>query len=198
VSKKVLVMDTETAGLDPAVSSILSFAAVIYEDGSVCGTFKTLVQEPTLVIEEMTERQKARGLKSAFDVNGITREEIAAAPEPWLAIQLFKNWLMKNELYGLQQIVAHNAAFDAGFLKRCWRLGGQDWEDTFHHRVLCTQTAALLLEMAGRINLPGGCASLNAVADALGCKPRESAVHDALEDALLCADVMRKMMEKLK
>jgi DNA polymerase-3 subunit epsilon len=186
VNKKLLVIDTETTGTDPAVHSILSFAVVIYDNGSICGSFKTLVLEPGVVIEP-----------GAFAVNGITREMIADAPGPTLAVQLFKNWLKENNLHGRQQIVGHNAAFDAGFLKRLWRLAGQDYEDQFSHRLLCTQTAALLLEQAGRLVLPGGSASLDAVADVFGLT-RSTEKHDALEDALLSAQVLRKMMERLK
>lgn len=197
MKRKLIVVDTETAGLDALQHSILSFAAVIYQDGSVTGEFHTLIAEPMLCIENITEEQRAEGIKDAFEVNGIKLTDLVDAPRPWLAVQLFVNWLQKNEMYGQQTIVAHKADFDVAFLQRLWRLAGADFEKQFGHRHLCTQSAALLLDYAGRINLPGGSASLNNVAETLGCGKREGKHHDALEDAKLCAQVLRRLITKV-
>ena len=43
--KKLIVVDTETGGLDPSIHSIVSFGAVIYQEGSISGEFYTLVAE---------------------------------------------------------------------------------------------------------------------------------------------------------
>jgi len=193
VKRKLIVVDTETAGLDASQHSILSFAAVIYQDGSITGEFHTLVAEPTLCIEAVT----AEHPKSAFEVNGIQPSDLANAPPPWLAVQQFVNWLQRNEAYGQQMLVAHKADFDVAFLKRLWRLAGADFDKQFGHRHLCTQSVALLLDHAGRINLPGGSASLNNVAETLGCDKREGTHHNALEDAKLCAQVLRRLLDKV-
>jgi len=199
VSRKLLVVDTETAGLDASQHSILAFAAVIYQDGSITGEFHTLVAEPTLCIENITDEQRAEGIKDAFEVNGIKVADLVGAPTPWLVVQQFVNWLQKNEMYGKQTLVAHKADFDVAFLKRLWRLAGGDFEKQFGHRHLCTQSTALLLDYAGRLNLPSGSASLNNVAETLGCgkREREGAHHNALEDAKLCAQVLRRLLDKV-
>jgi DNA polymerase III epsilon subunit-like protein len=195
--RKLLVVDTETAGLHASRHSILSFAAVIYQDGSITGEFHTLVAEPTLCVENVTDEQRAEGVKDAFEVNGIKADDLIGAPTPWLVVQQFVNWLQKNEMYGQQTLVAHKVDFDVAFLKRLWLLAGADFEKQFGHRHLCTQSAALLLDYAGRLNLPGRSASLDNVAEALGCGKREGRHHNALEDAKLCAQVLRKLLDKV-
>jgi DNA polymerase III epsilon subunit-like protein len=185
--RKLLVVDTETTGLDASRHSILSFAAVIYQDGGVSGEFETLVAEPNMTLS-----------REAAELNGISIADLISAPSPWGVVQAFTNWLAKNEVYGPQVLVAHKTDFDVAFLQRLWRLAGADFERQFGHRYMCTQACALLLEQAGRLNLPGGSASLDGVAAALGLPGREGAHHSALEDARLCARVLAKMVEKLK
>lgn len=195
--KKLLVVDTETAGLDASQHSILSFAAVIYQDGNISGEFYSLVAEPTLCIQNLTDEERANGIKDAFEVNGFNIADLEGAHAPWLVVQKFVNWLMQNEMYGKQMLVAHKADFDVAFLQRLWRLAGADFEAQFGHRHLCTQSSALLFDLAGRINLPGGSASLDNVAATLGCTGRERTQHNALEDAKLCAQVLRKLVDKI-
>lgn len=193
--KKLIVVDTETAGRDPHEHSILTFAAVIYQDGGISGKFIGHVQEPTLCIEGMTPEKLTPDFR--FPVNNIALADVLTYDTPWLAVQKFKNWLLANELYGKQTLCAHNAAFDVGFLKRLWRLAGQDYNEQFDYRTLCTQTAALLLDQAGRISLPGGSASLDNVSALFGLA-RATEKHDALEDAILAARVLAKMVDRLK
>ncbi len=199
MKRKLLVVDTETAGLDAREHSILSFAAVIYQDGGIAGKFYTLVKEPLFCIENLTDEEKANGIRDAFEVNGIRLTDLLDAPEPWLAAQQFVNWLARNELYGQQTLAGHKVEFDVSFLRRLWRLAGAtDFEARFGHRYLCTQSAALLLEQAGRLSLPGGNASLDNVAGALGLVARTPGYHNALDDALLTAQVLKRLIEKLK
>lgn len=197
MKRKLLVVDTETAGLDASQHSILSFAAVVYQDGGIAGEFHTLVRESPLCVQEMTAEERANGLKDAIEVNGIKMVDLLDAPWPWLAVQKFTNWLAANELYGPQMLVAHKASFDVAFLQRLWRLAEADFEKQFGHRHLCTQTAALLLDQAGRIDLPGGSSSLDNVAAVFGLQ-RHNEKHDALEDARLCARVLAKMVERIR
>jgi DNA polymerase III epsilon subunit-like protein len=197
MSRKLIVVDTETAGLDAAQHSILSFSALIYQDGGVTGEFYTLVAENPLCLDTREDAERAEGDPGAFAVNGIGLNDLIGAPTPWLAVQKFVNWLGANELYGQQTLVAHKAEFDAAFLRRLWRLAGADFEQQFGHRYLCTQSIALLLDYAGRINLPGGSASLDNVAGVFGCA-RAGETHDALEDARLCARVLSKMLDRVK
>lgn len=184
--RKLIVVDCETGGLDPTKHAILSFGAVIYQDGVIAGEFEVMIQDRGEITDE------------ALSVNGLDVRSLQSQWDtPWLAVQKFKNWLYANELYGKQTLAAHNATFDSGFLKRLWRLAGEDFETQFDYRMLCTQTAALLLEQAGRLTLVGGSASLKNVAAGFGLPP-EPEPHDALQGAILAAKVLAKMVERLK
>lgn len=197
MKRKLIVVDTETAGLDAAEQSILSFAAVVYQDGGIVGEFYSLVGENPLCLNSRDEAEAAVGNLEKFQINAISMSDLIDAPSPWTVVQKFKNWLGALELYGSQTLVAHNATFDSAFLRRLWRLAGEDFEKTFNHRMLCTQSIALFLEQSGRMNLPGGSASLDNVAKIFGLA-REGAKHGALEDARLCAQVLAKMVQKVK
>jgi len=192
--KKLIVVDTETTGRDPHEHSILTFGAVIYQNGGISGKFIGRVQEPVISIED-PPRVLSQDFR--FPVNNILLADVLTYDTPWVVVQKFRNWLLANEIYGKLTLCAHNAAFDAGFLRRLWRLAGQDFNEQWDYRMLCTQTAALLLEQAGRINLPGGSASLNNVAAVYGLQ-RSTEAHDALEDATLVARVLAKMVDRLK
>lgn len=193
--RKLIVVDTETAGLDPNEHSIISFAAVIYQDGGISGHFQSLIQENPIHLNFRPESLPPDMV--IHPSTGIQLRDLVDAPSPWVVVQEFKNWLLKNEIYGQQILCSHNVTFDSGFLRRLWNLAGEDYEKQWSHRMLCTQTAALLLEQAGRIRLPGGSASLDSVAAVFGLE-RSSNLHNALEDATLAARVLAKMVDKLK
>lgn len=182
---KLLVIDTETGGLDPERHSILSLAAVIYQEGAISGTFKVNIREYEMLITD-----------EARHVNGIDSTTHEGS-SPWHAMQLLINWMAKNELYGQRILVGHNVAFDIGFLKRLIRMAGADFHLNFSHRSICTQSVALLLEQADRLDLHGS-ASLDNVAKSLGLPGRSTEYHDCLEDAILTAKVLKKLVERIK
>lgn len=183
--QKLIVVDTETAGLDPCKHSILTFGACVYHDGAVVSTFLGKVCEPVLSVDH-----------DALAVNGIKVEDVAKWDTPLQVVQKFKNWLLQNELYGKQTLVAHGVQFDAPFLRRLWEQAGVKFEDTFSHRMVCTQSVANLLVLAGRLDLPGNSTSLDNVAQAFGYK-REHQFHDALEDAILTARILRRLVDRV-
>jgi DNA polymerase-3 subunit epsilon len=190
MKRKLLVVDTETAGLNASTASILSLGAVIYQDGAVCGEFYTLIREHELSFPvEATP-------KSALEVNGIKVADLLAAPSPWEVVHRFVQWLMENELYGQQLLVGHKIEFDVSFMRRLWKEAGQDFEKQFGHRFMCTQSTAILMDWMGRMSLNGQSPSLDNVAGLLGCK-RVSEVHNALEDARLTAKVLAAQIRKL-
>jgi DNA polymerase-3 subunit epsilon len=183
--KKLIVVDTETGGFDPCKNSILTFGAVLYHDGAAVSTFLGKVCEPVLEVDEQ-----------ALAVNGIRVKDVAGWDSPFLVVQQFEQWLLRNEQYGQQTLVAHGVQFDAPFLRRLWRLAGKNFDAQWSHRMVCTQSVANLLVLAGRLDLPGDSTSLDNVAAAFGFK-REHQHHDALEDAILTARVLRRLVDRV-
>lgn len=185
MKRKLLVVDCETSGLDPHKNCILSLAAVVYHDGAVEDSKQWLVLDALGEFDE-----------GAFKLNGITREKVLAdGLTPWSVIRQLEQMLARHDMRGKVTLAGHNLPFDVGFLKRLYRLANMDYEAQFSHGGLCTKTAALLLEQAGRLNITS--ASLTSVAPALGIKHDEDRVHDALEDALVTAQVLRRMIERI-
>jgi DNA polymerase-3 subunit epsilon len=187
VKRKLLVIDTETGGLDPARHSILSIAALVYQDGVVVDEYYSLVAEPEIVAEE-----------SALKINGLTVEQVrsegTSAPNAADAIEAM---LQKHDMRDRVTIAGHNAAFDRAFLLRLWRLAGRDGDKRFSHRVLCVQTGALLLEQAGRVVLPGGSASLDSLCAMWGIPLDRASGHHALTDARAHAAVLRRLIREV-
>lgn len=184
--RKVIVVDTETGGLDPSRHSILTFGACLYNDGVIESTFLGKICEPELCLDP-------RALK----VNGIIAEDVLTWDSPQVVVQKFVNWLADTGTYGTQTMAAHGIQFDAPFIRRLWRLAGVPFEDQWSHRMICTQSVANVLIMAGQLELPNDSASLDNLAAYYGVK-REHQYHDALEDAILTARVLRGLINRVK
>ena len=182
---KVVFIDTETGGLDASKNSILSFAAVILHNGSISDSMYCLVREPEINAEP-----------SAMAINKLDLEVVATEGlTPAEAVFKLKNFLLRNDIRSKAQFAAHNAPFDIAFTKRMFSLAGESYDKVFSYRPLCTQTGALLLELAGRISLPGGSASLDNLVKFFKVDLDRTAGHNALNDAIAGAKVLVKELE---
>jgi DNA polymerase III epsilon subunit-like protein len=183
VKRKLLVIDTETGGLNPECHAILSLAAVVYHDAPE-EHIHLVIKDPEGLLSS-----------SALAVNGFTEERVnAEGVTPWEAVQRLKALLQKNDMRGRVTLVGHNLPFDVGFLRRLYRLAGEDFDAQFSHGGLDTKVAALLLEQAGRISMET--ASLIHAAPAVGVKVTQA--HDALSDALATAKALKRMLDLIK
>jgi len=194
VKRKVLVVDVETGGLDPAINAILSVGALVFHQGAIEDRFYSIVNEG--------DPQQGGGKvdPEALKVNGFTHTRIQGeGRSPVEVVNAIEAMLAKNDMRGRITIVAHNAAFDMGFMKRLWARAGKDFNKRFSYRALCTQTGALLLEQAGRLQLPGGSASLDSLTKLWGINlDRGDGLHNALDDAEACALVLKRQLEMLR
>ena len=178
----MLVIDTETGGLDPSRNAILSLAAVVYNDGPE-ESIHLLINDPegTMHIE-------------ALEVNGISQEKVAAEGiSPREAVNRLRALLNKNGMHGKVVLAGHNLPFDIGFLCRLFNLAGVSYDSMFRYGGLDTKSLALALEAAGRIRPLSS--SLAHTAAALGLNSWRE--HDALEDALATARVLRKQLDMI-
>ena len=97
---EVVVVDTETTGLDPSRDQLIEIAACILRGPEVVEHFQTFVNPGRPIPAEITE------------LTGITQEDVDGAPDPSLAVELFATWADGRDL------VAHNASFDKGVIMR--------------------------------------------------------------------------------
>lgn len=114
IEDEVVVLDTETTGLNPSSCSLLEIAAIRMRGGETIGTFQTFVDPGRAIPAEITE------------LTGITQADIAGAPTPREAVEALA------EFAGDCNLVAHNASFDQQFIMRQANPGelpGQ-WIDT--------------------------------------------------------------------
>ena len=188
---RLLVVDTETGGVDPQVHSILSLAAVVWEDGKILADFEVLIAEPVLAV---TAR--------ALEINGIDLvEHCKQAVEPIGAWAQFQSFLWQNltaELASANKItlVGHNVNFDIGFMKRLFRLTGVAYEDVFSHRVIDTAGILRFLTLTQRLKLSGA-GSTEAFAH-FGIEVPKGKRHTALGDARATAQLLSKLIDVVR
>lgn len=187
---RVLIIDTETGGLDPAEHSILSLAAVVWKDGAIDAKFQVVIREPQISTT-----------LEALRINGFTGERLEnEGVSPLTAVQSLNNFLLANDIRNRVTLGGHNVAFDIGFLKRLYRLAAvtpKEYGAKFSHRSLCTQTLALALEVAGLETFQS--TSLDALCKQFGIDIREGGVkgaHDALEDAVATGKLLTKLLSR--
>jgi DNA polymerase III epsilon subunit-like protein len=188
---RLLVVDTETGGVDPQIHSILSLAAVVWDDGKILAEFEVLIAEPVLAV---TAR--------ALEINGIDLvEHCKQAVAPIGAWAQFQSFLWQNlteELASAHKItlVGHNVNFDVGFMKRLFRLTGVAFEDVFSHRVIDTAGLLRFLTLAQRLKLSG--ASSTEAFESFGIAVPKGRRHTALGDARATAQLLSKLIDVVR
>lgn len=186
---KLLVIDTETGGLDPSEHSILSLGAVCWREGDLVDELEIFISEPQIVCTE-------RALKEhRIDIEWLSEQ----GSEPREAVIEFNQFLERNfdRLKSGEKIslAGHNVGFDINYLKRLYKLAGSEseYERLFSHRTLDTASIIRFLYLAGRISL-----SSAALSDAIEyfdieLDPEER--HTAIGDARATANLLTKLIE---
>lgn len=188
--RKLLLIDTETGGLDDRENAILSIAALVINQGAIEDEYYSLINEGV-----------ESGLigNEALEINGLTLDQIEReGKSPFTVISELECMLLKHDMRGTVTLAGCNTQFDAGFLRRLYRISGRDASKRFSHRVICVQTGALLLEQAGAIVLPSGSASLESLCKLFSIPLDRSAGHHALPDARATAGVLQKLIRILR
>lgn len=184
---KLLVVDTETGGIDPDRHSLLSLAAVVWADGRVEGEIEILVGEADVTV---TAR--------ALEINGIDLVDHARrSVPPAEALAQLLGFVTKHfqvELAAGEQVVlvGHNVAFDVGFLRRLCRLAGAAYPGQFSHRMLDTASVLRFLSLAGFVPAKA-VASTEAFAH-FGVRIPAELRHTALGDARATADLLTRLV----
>jgi DNA polymerase III subunit epsilon len=184
---KLLVIDTETGGIDPDRHSLLSLAAVVWADGRIEGEIEIFVSEPDITVT-------ARALEiNRIDL--VEHAQQAVAPAETLSRLLaFVADHFRAELAAGEQVVlaGHNVGFDVSFLRRLCRLAGSAYPAIFSHRTLDTASILRFLSLAGIVP-PAAVASTEAFAF-LGVRIPERLRHTALGDARATAELLTHLI----
>ncbi|AQP49834.1 DEDD exonuclease domain-containing protein [Tessaracoccus flavescens] len=164
-----VVVDLETTG-GAADSEITEVGAVKVRGGQVLGEFQTLVR-PSAQIPPMIQV-----------LTGITNQMVADAPPVSVVLPAFA------EFAADAVIVAHNARFDTGFLRRGYERLGLTWP-----RPTVVDTVALARCALLRDEVPNCKLSTLARHFRAGTEPN----HRALSDARATVDVLHGLLERV-
>jgi len=190
MSQRILFIDTETGGLDPAKFSILTLGLALWKDGVVEDSVEIRIAEPEIASEP-----------EAMAVNGIDLEALGRdGLSPFVAVNHINTFLLKHDMYDKKiTLGGHNVAFDVAFLRRLYRLADQDtlFRRSFSHRTICTQSIAGFLILMHLV--PFKSADGDTVFKYYGCEPkRVNGKHEARGDAVASANALTGMMRDVK
>ncbi len=160
---RYIAFDVETPNRYNSRMSAIGIAVV--EDGRVTDSFFSLV-DPEQPFDWFNTQ-----------LTGIDSEAVAGAPTfPEL-------WTRIEPLLSSGVLVAHNASFDMGVLKKCLRAYGIPWRP---------QVQGLCTVLMGRRLLPHVSHRLNDLCDYYGIRLSH---HQADSDSLACAQILLRYME---
>ncbi|WAM34594.1 PolC-type DNA polymerase III [Caldicellulosiruptor morganii] len=165
---KYVVVDIETTGFDNQRDRIIEIGAVKVENGEIVDKFSTFVDPQGKIPVRISE------------LTGIYQDMVDAAPKLEDAILEFEKFCSGSIL------VAHNAQFDIGFLKRAYQECGLIFDYTYVDT----------LELSRRVLTELSSHKLNKVADFLNIELRSH--HRADSDAETTAKIFINLIEKLK
>lgn len=172
LNSQLVVVDVETTGIN-ASDTLTEIGAVKLDGGKITDSFATLVNPERAIPEKVVE------------LTGITQDMVRDAPTIQEAIPQFLEFADLDR----STLVAHNAPFDVGFLKRATDTIGANWPNP---KVLDTlQLARTLLP---KPQVPSH--RLTSMAEHYGVKPNTA--HRALADALTCSGVMTGLLNQMK
>lgn len=160
----LIVLDTETTGLDHKTEQVIEVAAAKLVNGEVTETFSELVK-PTVPIRQ-----------SSFRIHNISEEMVADAPS---AEEIIPKLL---EFMDGAPFVAHNAVFDYSFISEAHK---KIYDERWTTRKICS------LEMFREVFPEEPSHGLSALLARFGFEPEVT--HRALDDTLALAKVYPKL-----
>lgn len=176
--EQIIVIDTETGGLDPQEHSILSLAMV-----SWCGQF----QKEFFIAEDVFHTNP-----SSMEVNQINLEWLRTnGMSPQQAceeIDLFLDYFSQKPLV----LAGHNISFDIAFLRRLYRLAGRPFSPSFSHRSIDTHTLLWALVQKGEFG--SEVCSSDGAFNHFNVAPTPELRHTALGDAIATQALLKKIL----
>ncbi len=163
-----VIFDIETTGLSALTCAITEIGAVKYRGGEVIDRFSTFVNPTQPIPENITA------------ITGITDEMVKDAPSVEDAVRAFLDFA------GEDILVAHNANFDTGFIKKA----AEDSAIPFKNAYLDT------LALSRHINTDLKKHKLDTLQEYYGLEAFNH--HRACDDAEMLAKIFRCMVQKLR
>ncbi len=165
-----VVFDLETTGTKPGPDGITEIGAVKVRAGEILGEFATFVNPGMPIPPQIVE------------LTGITSAMVYDAPRIERVLPAFLEFISGAAL------VAHNSAFDTGFMRAACEAHGYHWPKT---AVVCT--VRLARRVISRDETPSY--RLSALAALFGASTTPN--HRALADARATVDVLHALLERV-
>lgn len=185
-----LIIDTETGGLDASKHSILSLAGIAWHPGikEIENSFTFGIAEPEIF-----------AMPEAIAVNKINTDHLKKyGYSPWAAInqiKIFLNQVFSNERKPII-LIGHNVGFDISFLKRLYKLGGEDFYKDFSHRSIDTSSILSFLMCTGYLEFSSP--KSDTLFEFCNVQVPEKDRHTALGDAVATFKALNVLIERFK
>lgn len=179
--EQIVVIDTETGGLDPYHHSLLSIGLV-----SWCGRYQT---ELFVIEDELNTNPRSMEINK-IDLNWLK----TVGKSPADVCDQIDHFIQELPVHPVI-FAGHNIAFDLAFLKRLYHLASRALPSTISHRSLDTHTLLWLLS-----DRQGGDAHLctsDGAFQHFGVSPPEQLRHTALGDAMATRDLLVQLLDQL-
>ena len=175
----LVVIDTETGGLDPNEHSLMTLALITGRD----------TDRMEIAIAEPDMRFTARSL----EINRLDPAHLAATGlSPAAACDAIEGFLERNAPGRDWLLCGHNVAFDVNFVKRLYRLADREFPRRLGHRTV--DTHALIWALSARGKLPPLKGSDEAFRH-FGLEPPAELRHTALGDAVATRDLVARLLD---
>lgn len=182
LQERIVVLDTETGGLDPAQHSILSIGMVDW----------TGKHQTEIFVNEGEIGSDPRSM----EVNGIDLDWIRKyGVSPKTAVRKVEKFLNGLGMGRPLMICGHNVAFDMAYMRRLYTLAGKDTPRDFSHRSIDTHT--LLWALAAQGRLPRTARSSDGAFGHFDIAPPDDKRHTALGDAIATRDLLIQLLDLL-
>ncbi len=180
LTDRLVIIDTETGGLDPAQFSLLSIGLVSFDGHRRAEIF---VKEPSITTHPRS-----------MAVNGIDLAWVESHGfEPAAACNQVEAFLDAVGHKRPVMLAGHNIAFDLAFMRRLYILAGRYPPPEFTHRSV--DTHALLWALAATGRIPPEATSSDGAFSYFGVSPPEHLRHTALGDALATRELLVQLLE---
>jgi len=196
---RLLVIDTETTGLDSKNNQILQLSAIYYEYGKEVSKFDkyilleldfknvslgALKVNKTKFKDVLTKTTSGGGSTSRYSEKEIVFN--------------FCDWLLELNLAKDTLLVGQNVSFDLNFIKELFiKYNVSNWESVLPYRTYDTMSIHYLLSRTGIID-DSYDGSLGKIAAKLGIDTTTLNLHNSLEDVRLTANIVFVAEVKLK
>lgn len=192
MNDQLVVIDTETGGLDPSKDSILSIALVVWSLNNPVVKYKEwFVLEDHLVISKQLVKATRVDVDHIVDLKKL--KEKGMSPRG-VCDEIFHFLHTESNQGSKHTIAGHNiGSFDLGFIKRLFRLGGYSNYFPFSYRVVDTHSISKYLKLAG-YEMPEKITS-DSLLDFFDIQVKPENRHTALGDAMATAKLLSKLIK---